>query len=114
MTIKNNNFAKFNWFHRFMASATFAISYFIIFFALVSFLNSRMGFNLLNSTLYNWSFIGSLGITIVLRTFDSDNYMYTSWQHIHFSGFCIIFLFCFIMLFIPGLPNEIFYFLMRA
>ena len=114
MTISNKSFAKPNWCRRIMASATFAVSYFIIFFSMVSCLNLYMGFNLLESTLYNWSFIGSLITTMTLRVFDSGEHIYNSWQNLHYVFFVIIFVCMSIVWFIPGLPNELFYFLIRA
>ena len=73
-----------------------------------------MGFNLLESTLYNWSFIGSLITTMTLRAFDSGEHIYNSWQNLHYVFFVIIFVCMSIVCFIPGLPNELFYFLIRA
>lgn len=115
MNKQSDNCSHPNWFTRFVAASSFAVSYFFVFFALVSCLNEYMGFNLLNSVLYNWSFVGTLATTICLRTLNSDNYFYNSWRELHMMYFiCIFLLFLIAIYFVPGLREELFYFLLKV
>ena len=115
MKKRYNKFTIPAWFTRFVTAFSFAISCIFIFFAIVSYLNEYMGFNLLDSALYNWSFVAGLAIAVCLRTVNSENLFYNSWKNLHIACFLFVFFLLYIAIYcIPGLQNELSYFLLKV